>query len=111
MYDLPTTEEEDRRSASKFRAKLIDIGFEMSNFSVYCRWFATKEKAMPYIEKIKESVPENGGTVSILSITDKQFENIINISKPSKKERKEKTREISKRKHPVMQQPDLFSFL
>jgi CRISPR-associated protein Cas2 len=115
MYDLPVCEDSDRKKASKFRQGLLDIGFEMSNFSVYCRWFGSKEQAAPYIDKIREFAPDNGGTISILAITDKQFGNIINIVKYKNEDGKtsglkmKKVREISKKKSPVMQQPDLFS--
>ena len=50
----------------------------MSQFSVYCRFFPDKQKAEPYIKKIKENIPPNGN-VSILFFTDKQFGDVINI--------------------------------
>ena len=56
----------------------MDLGFEMSQFSVYCRFFPDKQKAEPYIKKIKENIPPNGN-VSILFFTDKQFGDVINI--------------------------------
>ena len=78
LFDLPVTAEGEAKKASIFRKSLLDLGFEMTQFSVYCRFFSDKQKTEPYIKKIKEKVPPNGN-VSILFFTDKQFGDIINI--------------------------------
>ena len=78
LFDLPVTGEGEAKKAGIFRKTLLDLGFEMSQFSVYCRFFPDKQKAEPYIKKIKENIPPNGN-VSILFFTDKQFGDVINI--------------------------------
>ena len=78
LFDLPVSRPTQLKKASIFRKTLVDFGFEMVQFSVYCRFFADRQKAEPYIKKIKEMVPPNG-KVSILFFTDKQFGDIINI--------------------------------
>lgn len=85
LFDLPVTQEGEAKKASMFRKSLLDMGFEMTQFSVYCRFFADKQKSEPYIKRIKEKVPPNGD-ISILFFTDKQFGDIINISNRQVKE-------------------------
>ena len=89
MFDLPVTDENERRNAAKFRKFLLDEGFEMSQFSVYMRFCGTREKIKPYVKKIEANLPPNG-KVSILVFTDKQYGKIINFFnrqkyKPAKK--------------------------
>ncbi|WP_274427686.1 CRISPR-associated endonuclease Cas2 [Alicycliphilus denitrificans] len=38
MFDLPVVEKSERRAATGFRNALLDLGFEMSQFSVYMRF-------------------------------------------------------------------------
>jgi len=35
MFDLPVTQKEERKEAADFRNYLLDLGFEMAQFSVY----------------------------------------------------------------------------
>jgi CRISPR-associated protein Cas2 len=85
MFDLPVVEAEDRKASARFRKDLLDMGFTMSQFSVYFRFCGTREKAEPYINKVRALVPPKG-SVSLLFFTDKQFGDIITIQgrKPQK---------------------------
>ena len=65
-------------STTAIRKTLLDLGFEMAQFSVYARWTTGKDKVKSIIKKIHEVLPE-GGKVDILQFTDKQYENIINF--------------------------------
>jgi CRISPR-associated protein Cas2 len=78
MFDLPVGTPKERKMATQFRNFLLDEGFEMVQFSVYCRFCGTREQAEPYIKRIKENAPSTG-KISILFFTDKQFSDIINI--------------------------------
>jgi CRISPR-associated protein Cas2 len=75
MFDLPVGTKKERKAATRFRTKLLDLGFEMSQFSVYFRFCAGKEQAEAYERKIELAMPPSG-KVHILAITDKQYENI-----------------------------------
>jgi CRISPR-associated protein Cas2 len=79
LFDLPVTSDEQRKSASKFRNSLLDLGFEMAQFSVYQRFCNGTEIAEKYIKKIEKIIP-NDGKVHILKFTDKQYENIITFN-------------------------------
>ena len=65
----------------------------MCQYSVYCRFFADRQKAEPFIKQIKNCTPPNGN-VSILFFTDKQFSDIINI-KNRKIEKNESPKQLS----------------
>lgn len=78
MFDLPTDTSEQRREASKFRNFLLDIGFSMTQYSVYTQFVGTWDSSKKYIGLVREAVPD-WGDVNILFFTDKQFENIIHI--------------------------------
>jgi CRISPR-associated protein Cas2 len=75
MFDLPVVEKSDRRAATNFRNFLLDQGFAMAQFSVYYRIVSGKDKGHTLENKIRENLPEFG-SVQIVSITDKQYENI-----------------------------------
>lgn len=75
LFDLPVGTKKERKAATKFREKLLDLGFEMSQYSVYLRFCASKEHAETYEKKIEAAMPK-AGKVHMMSITDKQYENI-----------------------------------
>lgn len=78
FFDLPTTTKKERKNATGFRKCLEKDGFTMMQYSVYIRHCASKENMNVHIKRIRTSVPEVG-MVSILSVTDKQYGNIINL--------------------------------
>lgn len=75
LFDLPVGTKKERKAATKFRQKLLDLGFEMSQFSVYLRFCASKEQSEAYERRIEQAMPQVG-KVHIMSITDRQYENI-----------------------------------
>lgn len=76
MFDLPVGTPKERKAAGQFRKHLLDMGFEMAQFSVYYRVMGSKEVASRYLRAIEKKVPVDG-SVNILSITDKQYENMV----------------------------------
>ncbi len=77
MFDMPTETKEQRKSSARFRKNLKKSGFSMLQYSVYIRHCASGEATDTYIKRIKRMI-EAEGKVSILSVTDKQFGNMIN---------------------------------
>ena len=82
LFDLPVTTKPERAKATGFRNALLDLGFEMVQFSVYMKHCAGKEQAEAIQNKITAFVPVNGN-VKLLFITDKQFGNIVHLGKHS----------------------------
>jgi CRISPR-associated protein Cas2 len=75
LFDLPVGSKKERKAATRFRHNLLDLGFEMTQYSVYLRFCAGKEQAESYERKIERAMP-SAGKVHIMAITDKQYENI-----------------------------------
>ena len=82
LFDLPVTTKTERGKATRFRNALLDLGFEMVQFSVYMKHCAGKEQAATIQNKITAVVPEHGN-IKLLFITDKQFGNIVHLGKHS----------------------------
>ena len=72
MFDLPVVSKEERKQASEFRNQLLDLGFEMVQFSVYARRASSASRSAGYMQEIESALPE-GGRVQILEFTDKQY--------------------------------------
>lgn len=79
LFDLPVGTKEQRGLATRFRNHLLDLGFEMSQFSVYLRWCYGYDSAETWIKKVKAHVPPHG-RVHIITFTDKQYENMVTFS-------------------------------
>lgn len=78
FFDLPVKSPRERKAYARFRKDLQTDGFSMLQFSVYIRHCASPESADVHERRVKSFVPEKG-QVSILRITDKQYDNIINF--------------------------------
>lgn len=76
MFDLPVVEKVERKAATDFRNSLLDMGFEMSQFSVYMRFCSSQSQVETYCTQVEKCLPA-GGKVNILQFTDKQYERII----------------------------------
>lgn len=75
MFDLPVAEKKERKAASDFRNTLLDLGFSMTQLSVYLRFCTSTKEVETYSKKIEAALP-SGGKVHILVFTDKQYERI-----------------------------------
>lgn len=75
LFDLPVGTKRERKAATKFRLSLLDLGFEMSQYSVYLKFCAGKEQAEALERQIEADMPSSG-KVHLVQITDKQYENI-----------------------------------
>ena len=72
LFDLPVGTKRERKRATRFRNDLLDLGFEMVQFSVYLRHAWSREKAEYYGRQVGDCVPESGH-VQVLFFTDKQY--------------------------------------
>jgi len=93
MFDLPVVEKSERKAATEFRNTLLDMGFEMSQFSVYMRFCTSPAQVGTYCKQVEGALPQ-GGKVNILQFTDKQYERIISFH--------------GKTKQPAPKSPDQF---
>ncbi len=72
FFDLPTDTKQDRKRYADFRKKLLNDGFSMFQFSIYLRHCPSRDNAEVHIKRVKTWLPR-GGSVGILTVTDKQF--------------------------------------
>ena len=93
MFDLPTLTKVDKRNSARFRKDLEKDGFIMHQWSVYIRYCASLESAKLHIKRVRSFTPSKG-LVSILTITDKQYGDIINIWGAIEKKRPEKPMQL-----------------
>lgn len=94
MFDLPVDSKPARKGATKFRQHLLDLGFEMSQFSVYARFCNGREQFEAYTRRIAEALPSSGD-VHVLHFTDRQYENIIRFSGRRMRAAKEKPGQLA----------------
>lgn len=78
FFDLPVVTKKERKMAALFRKNLMKDGFTMLQYSVYIRHCASYESQVVHTKRVKSFVPDIG-MVSILSVTDKQYGDIINF--------------------------------
>ena len=78
MFDLPVMEKAERKEATQFRNGLLDMGFEMCQFSVYARFCTSQAQIDTLTKRVETALPE-GGNVNVLFFTDKQYERIISF--------------------------------
>ena len=78
MFDLPVKLKKEQKAATLFRKNLEKDGFVMHQFSVYMRHCGSLESMQVHIKRVRSFTPDSG-RVSILSITDKQYSNMVNI--------------------------------
>ncbi len=76
FFDLPTETRQDRKNYTRFRDSMIDDGFTMFQFSIYLRHCASRENMEVHLKRVKAILPPKG-KVGIMTITDKQFGDIL----------------------------------
>ena len=79
FFDLPTITDKDRREYRRFRKFLIRNGFIMLQESVYTRMVLNQTVKKTVLDQLKKNRPPEG-LVQAISITEKQFSNMVNIS-------------------------------
>lgn len=77
FFDLPTATKKNRKDAARFRKDLEKDGFTMMQFSVYVRHCASKESADVHLKRVKSFIPTEG-QVTILTVTDRQYGEMVN---------------------------------
>ena len=88
MFDLPVIEKAERKAATGFRNALLDMGFEMSQFSIYARFCNGKDSYESHLKRIEGNLPEKG-EIHVLTFTDKQYEGIVRFSSQRRRKPRE----------------------
>jgi CRISPR-associated protein Cas2 len=72
LFDLPVKEKDQRRAYTRFRVKLLSLGFTQMQYSVYAHYCVSEEASVVKRKAVRDVLPEEG-QVRLVSITDKQF--------------------------------------
>lgn len=72
FFDLPVVSKEDRTIYTRFRKFLLDDGYDMLQFSVYCRIVNGEDAVEKHLKRLQEKLPSKG-SVRFLQITDRQY--------------------------------------
>ena len=76
MFDLPVDTDMERRAYRTFRKELIKEGFTMIQYSVYVRTCPNRDFAKGIEKKVEKFVPKSGN-VRLLTVTEKQFDEMV----------------------------------
>lgn len=79
IFDLPTTTKEDMKNYRKFRQYLLKSGYFMLQESVYCKLALNQSIADTIIKGLRKNKPA-AGLVQVLTITEKQYGNMIYLT-------------------------------
>lgn len=94
MFDLPVETKQNRKDATRFRHFLLDQGFEMSQLSIYARFCNGKEQVETYVRRIEQNLPPRGD-IHVITITDRQYENIVRFSSQSRRAAKKNPSQLA----------------
>ena len=71
-FDLPRNTKAERKQATKYRKRLVELGFMMKQFSLYEREVVSKQTKQRLIEILKSEIPDTGlGYVRIIGVNSK----------------------------------------
>jgi CRISPR-associated protein Cas2 len=87
FFDLPVVSKEDRKVYGQFRKFLIQDGYDMLQFSVYCRIVNGEDAVDKHLQRLKINLPTKG-SIRFLQITDRQYASMkILLGEKTKKEK------------------------
>lgn len=72
LFDFPVTTPEAKKTYVRFRRFLLDDGYDMLQFSVYCRLICGEDAVNKHLERLVKNLPPKG-SVRFLQITDRQY--------------------------------------
>ncbi|MEG1798844.1 MAG: CRISPR-associated endonuclease Cas2, partial [Synergistaceae bacterium] len=72
FFDLPVVSKGDRTIYTHFRKFLIEDGYDMLQFSVYCRIVNGEDAVDKHLQRLMAHLPQKG-SVRFLQITDRQY--------------------------------------
>lgn len=87
MFDLPVETEEEKRAYRCFRRDLIREGFAMMQYSVYIRTCPSRDYCKRLGKRVQKIAPKKGN-IRLLTVTEKQYEDMRLIIGSKKEMRK-----------------------
>lgn len=78
MFDLPRETIEERKVANQFQKRLVRLGFEMKQYSVYEREIRTSKNIENFIRIICNQLPKEG-SITLYQLPNEVSNNQIRI--------------------------------
>lgn len=75
FFDLPVKDKAEQKAAAKFRNFLLKDGYQMLQYSVYCRVCNGYDAVKKHENRLNKNIPDNG-SIRLLTITEKQYESM-----------------------------------
>lgn len=72
FYDLPVSTPNYRKAYQRFHKFLLKDGYDMLQYSVYCRLCNGHDATAKHIRRIEANTPSKGN-VRIMKVTEKQY--------------------------------------
>ncbi len=72
FFDLPVKTKKERRCYTKFRRFLLKDGYDMLQYSIYCRLCNGLDNIEQHTNRLEKAIPPEGSIRSLI-LTDKQF--------------------------------------
>ncbi len=94
FFDLPVKSKQERRRYTKFRKFLLKDGYDMLQYSIYCRLCNGMENIQQHTNRLAQEIPPKGSIRSLI-LTDKQFCRMkLWIGEPTIREKKVKPQQL-----------------
>lgn len=93
MFDLPMGTAEERKIYTQFRKYLIRSGFMMLQESVYCKLALNSSTGNYIIAALRKHCPQDG-SVLVLKITEKQYNDMEYLAGEKKRDVLDSTERI-----------------
>lgn len=87
FFDLPTSTKAQRKHYTQFRKFLLKDGYDMLQFSVYCRICKGQDAAERYLLHLETNLPPKGN-IRAMIVTNTQYERMKILIGLDKKEEK-----------------------
>ena len=88
FFDLPVKTQEERKKYRKFRVFLLKDGYNMLQFSIYCRLCNGMDHVNKHLSRLGKNIPPEG-CIRSLCITEKQYNRMkIWLGNPTAYEKK-----------------------
>lgn len=95
FFDLPVMTKSQKKMYRHFRQFLLQDGYTMIQYSVYCRLCNGQDAVNKHIKRIQTALPPKG-SIRLLQVTEKQYSKMkFLVGKPSRIEKKLRTRQVS----------------
>ncbi|WP_231682856.1 CRISPR-associated endonuclease Cas2 [Phosphitispora fastidiosa] len=76
MFDLPVTSNRAKKEYTRFRKFLINDGYDMLQYSIYCRITRNHDDASKHVKRLKRNLPSKG-SVRAMTVTEKQYASML----------------------------------